>query len=138
LGGASIFVSAPDPNDSFNQDHFTGFVLSDLKQYGQNSRRRKESVELSVRMDNSHCRNGVGKVPCNHMMRLDYPPYSPKMSWFGFAVFGVLTNQVKETVFGKANEAEDFVSNCSTDMTLDEVPMVRHEWMTPLDCLRRR
>jgi hypothetical protein len=74
----------------------------------------KSPIELAVRMDNSPCHNGqkvVNKMRPNHMICLDYPPYSPDLSPRGFWLFGVLKNRMKETVFRNSDEVEDYLSN---------------------------
>jgi hypothetical protein len=61
-------------------------------------------------MDNSGRDNGqktVGKMMRNHIIGRDHPPYSPDLSPCDFWLFGVLKKQMKETVFGNADEVED-------------------------------
>jgi hypothetical protein len=53
-----ICVDTRDPNETFTQDHFTTFVLFDLKKHAQDSCRRQHSIELAVSMDNWCFRKG--------------------------------------------------------------------------------
>jgi hypothetical protein len=53
-----IYVDILDPSETFAQDHFTSFVLSDPKKSAQNLCGRKHPIELAVYMDNSRCYKG--------------------------------------------------------------------------------
>jgi hypothetical protein len=51
MGGEGLIrVDILDPNETFIQDHFMSFVLSDLKNHEHNSGRRKHPIELAVHM----------------------------------------------------------------------------------------
>jgi hypothetical protein len=112
-------IDTLDPSEPFTQNHFLNFVLSDLRKYAQNLRRREHAIELSVHIDNSRCLNGekvIDAMRINHIICLDHLPYSPDLTPCHFWIFGVLQNRMKETNLRNADEVEDFVSNSWSDL----------------------
>jgi hypothetical protein len=88
-------VDATDLNETLTQGQFTSFVLSDLEIYAQPLHRRKQSIELALRMTNSHRDNRqdvIDTIRRNHMIRLTHPPYSPYLRSRDFCLFGALEN----------------------------------------------
>jgi hypothetical protein len=81
-------------------------------------------------MDSSRFHNGekvVEKMSRNHMIPLDHPPHSPELSPSDLRLFGVSKNRMKATVFGNADEVDDFVCYFWSELTLDEVRLVFRE-----------
>jgi hypothetical protein len=87
-------------------------------------------------MDNCCWHNAqkvVDKIKHSHMIRLDHPLYSPDLSACDFYFFGVLKNQMKETVFRNVDEVEDFVCNFWSEVTSEKVQLVLRESMGGLE-----
>jgi hypothetical protein len=73
LGGeSSISVDALDPNETFTQDHFMGYMLSDLKK---------------------HAHISAGENDRNHMRESQRPAIFACLSPGDFWLLGVLQNQ---------------------------------------------
>jgi hypothetical protein len=121
--GVDTSIHTIDPKETFAQDHFVGFALSDLERHAQNLLRRQDPIGLAVHIDNCRCHRGgkvVEKMRRNHMIGLDRPRYSPDLSSCDFRVFSVLTDRMKRNALSDADQVSAFVCDFWSEMTLDD------------------
>jgi transposase len=69
------------------------------------------------------------KLEKRHIAQAPYPPYSPNFSPFGFWLFGILKQKMKERVFHGEKQILAVITESWNELIFEDIQRVLHNWM---------